>query len=121
MNTFKKIFRKPAILFVTLWAKRTYKQGVAAAEKRHQDEGETIYLAADSFKPDRLVTYNKWQFKIEKHAYGMAARLLTMNTLRSGCYYHTADRMGGNAMLKRDIETRRKAFVKERLRMAGLI
>ena len=118
---FKKIFRKPAILLVTLWANRTYRQGVAAAEQRHKEEGDTIYLAANSFRPDRLVTYNKWQFKFEKQAYGMAARLLTMNTLRSGCYYHTADRMGGRGMQKRDIEIRRKAFVKERLRLAGLI
>lgn len=117
----KKIFRRPAILFVTLWANRTYRQGVAAAEERHRKEGRMIYLAADSFKPDRLVTYDKRQFKIEKSVYGMAARLLTMNTLRAGCYYHTADGFEGNGLSKRDREIRRKAFIRERLHLAGLI
>ena len=121
MKTLKKLFRKPAILLVTLWARRTYRQGVEAAERRHRDTGEMIYLAANSFRPDRLVTYNKAQFKFEKRVYGVAARLLTMNTLRSGCYYHTADSLGGNALTPRDREIRRKAFIKERLRLAGLI
>ena len=118
---FKSILRKPAILMVTLWARRTFRQGVEAAEKRHRQEKETIYLAADSFHPDRLVTYSKVQFKIEKRVYGMAARLLTMNTLRSGCYYHTADRFGGNGLSEHQVNIRRKAFVKERLRKAGLV
>ena len=120
-NFIKRLFRKPAILFVTLWANRTFRQGVEAAEKRHEKEGWTIYLAADSFHPDRLVTYNKEQFKIEKRVYGMAARLLTMNTLRSGCYYHTAGKNGAGELTKREKEIRRKAFVKERLRIAKLI
>lgn len=120
-NFIRRLFRKPAILFVTLWANRTFRQGVEAAERRHGKEKETIYLAADSFHPDRLVTYSKAQFKIEKRVYGMAARLLTMNTLRSGCYYHTADRNGLNAIPEHEREIRRKAFVKERLRIAGLI
>jgi len=117
----KRIFRKPAIILVTLWANRTYKQGVAAAELRHKREGVMIYLASDTFRPDRLCTYNKAQFKYEKKVFGVAARLLTMNTLRSGCYYHTADRFGGNGLMKRDKEIRRKAFIKERLHLAGLV
>lgn len=121
MNIFKRIFRKPAIIFVTLYAKHIYKTGVAAAELRHEQEGNMIFLAANSFRPDHLVTYDKEQFKSEKRIYGMAARLLTMNTLRSGCYYHTADRYGGNGMTKHDSEVRRKAFIKERLKKAKLI
>lgn len=121
MNLFKKLLRRPAILMVTLWARRTYRQGVAAAEARHRKEHLTIYLAADSFHPDRLVTYDKFQFKAEKRVYGVAARLLTMNTLRSGCYYHTADRFGKNGMTHHEKEVRRKAFVRERLRLARLV
>ena len=121
MNFFKRIFRRPAILLVTLWAKRAYKQGVQAAEARHKQEKCTIYLAANSFHPDHLVTYDKAQFKIEKRAYGERARLLTMNTLRFRCYYYTADRYGNNGMDEKEKEIRRRAFIKERLRMAGLI
>lgn len=121
MNIFKKIFRKPAIILVTLYAKYIYRQGVDAAERRHRIEGNTIYLAANSFRPDHLVTYNKTQFKIEKHVYGMAARLLTMNTLRRGCYYYTADRFEANGISDHEKEIRKKAFIKERLQKAKLI
>lgn len=120
-SIFRELFRKPAILFVTLYARHVYQQGVDAAERRHAMEGNTIYLAANSFRPDHLVTYNKTQFKIEKHVYGQAARLLTMNTLRRGCYYYTADRFEANGMTDYDKEIRRKAFIKERLRLAKLI
>ena len=117
----RKLFRRPAILFVTLYAQHIYSQGVAAAERRHAADGSTIYLAANSFRPDHLVTYNKAQFKAEKHVYGVHARLLTMNTLRRGCYYYTSDRFGTNGMSDREKEIRRKAFIKERLRLAKLI
>lgn len=118
---FKKLFRKPAILFVTLWAKRTYRQVVDAAERRHAMEGKTIYCACNSFRPDHLVTYNRPQFRVEKAVYGMQARLLTINTLRRGCYYYTTDQFGKNGMTDHDKEKRRRAFVKERLRLAKLI
>ena len=121
MNIFKRIFRWPAMLFVTLYVRLIYRQGVEAAERRHQVEGNTIYLASKTFHPDRLVTYSKAQFKMQKRAFGVAARLLTMNTLKSGCYYHTADRFGNNGLSSRDRTIRRKAFVRERLRLAGLV
>lgn len=121
MNIFKRFFRWPAMLFVTLYARLIYRQGVDAAERRHQAEGNTIYLASKTFHPDRLVTYSKAQFKMQKRAFGVSARLLTMNTLKSGCYYHTADRYGNNGLSSRDREIRRKAFVRERLRLAGLV
>ena len=117
----RRIFRKPAVILVTLWAEHAFRDGMEAAERRHEKERVTIYLASDTFRPDHLVTYNKTQFKVEKRVYGMAARLLTMNTLRSGCYYHTADCFGMDGMNIEDIEIRRKAFIKERLRLAGLL
>ena len=121
MKFLKKLFRKPAIFFVSLWAKHVYKQGVEAAEARHRREGCTIYLAANSFRPDHLVTYDREQFRAEKQVYGVAARLLSMNTLRRGCYYYTADKFGANGLTRREAEIRRKAFIKERLHRARLI
>lgn len=121
MNFWKKLFRRPAIFFVTLYAKHIYNQGVEAAEKRHYVEGDRIYLASKTFHPDTLVTYNKGQFKVQKRAFGMAARLLTMNTLKQRCYYHTADRYGEGRLSEEDKEIRKKAFIRERLRYAGLI
>ena len=121
MNIIKKILRKPAIIIVTLYAKHVYNQGVDAAERRHAMEGKTIYLAQRPFHPDQLATYSKEQFKAEKRVFGVAARLLTMNTLKNHCYYHTADQFGQHAIGKHDMEIRKKAFIKERLRLAKLI
>ena len=121
MNLFKRILRRPAIIFVTLWARYAFRQGMDAANRRHAAEGCTVYLAANSFRPDHLVTYTKAQFKTEKRVYGVAARLLTMNTLKRGCYYYTPDRFGNNGISKRDLEIRKKAFIQERLRKAKLI
>lgn len=125
MNIFKKIARKISVLLVTIWAKRTWRIGVEAAERRWKQtppaQRRTIYLAANSFRPDHLVTYDKPQFKLEKHVYGYQARLLTMNRLRQGCYYYTADKYGNNGMTDEEKEIRRRAFIKQRLRMAGLI
>ena len=117
----KRLFRKPAIIIVTLYARLIYRQGVDAAERRHALENRTIYLASRTFRPDRLVTYDKAQFKAEKHVFGVSARLLTMNTLKRQCYYHTADRFGKDRLDKKEMKIRRKAFVKERLRLANLI
>ena len=44
-----------------------------------------------------------------------------MNTLRQYCYYHTADRFGQNGLSSHEKETRKKAFIKERLSLAKLI
>ena len=121
MKPKKKPFRKLSILFVTLWARIAYNKGVAAADLRHANEGSTIYLIEDTFKRGRLVTYDKAQFKAEKHVYGMSARLLTMNTLRQGAYYYTADRFGRSGLSHHEKEIRRKAFVRDRLRLAKLI
>ena len=121
----KKLFRRPAIMFVTLWARWAYDKGVKLAEERWKNTPaaarSTIYLAANSFRPDRLVTYDKTQFKMEKKVFGYHARLLTMNTLRNGCYYYTADKFGNNRIHDKEKEIRRSAFIKERLRIAGLI
>lgn len=122
MKFFKNLRRRAAIIFVTLWAKLAYEEGVRAAEnRRRKSDGEMIYLAKNSFRPDHLVTYDKEQFKIEKRVYGVAARLLTMNTLKTHCYYHTADRFGNNALSSHERETRKKAFIKERLHLAKLL
>lgn len=118
---FKTIFRAPAVFFVTLYAKFIYNQGKRAADHRHKEEKCAIYLAADSFDPRRMVTYRKEEFKFEKRVYGYKARLLTMNTLRKGCFYCTPDGYGNNALTPAQIEMRRRAFIKDRLRLARLV
>lgn len=118
---FKKLFRPVAVWVVTLWANRLWKQGIAMAEERHRKEGAQVYLASQNFRPDRLTTYTKRQFKVEKKVFGYHARLLTMTTLKRGCYYYTQNKLGTDGISEKDKELRRQFFIKERLQLARLI
>lgn len=117
----KKLFRRLAILVVTVWANHIYRTAVAQADARYRREHTMIYVASKNFQPDYLTTYDRNRFKAEKEVFGYAARLLTLQTLKNGCYYHTPDRAGNQAMSERDKEMRRQFFIRERLYKAKLI
>lgn len=117
----KKLFRRLAILVVTIWANYIYKTAVAQADARYRREHTMIYVASKNFQPDYLTTYDRNRFKAEKEVFGYAARLLTLQTLKIGCYYHTPDKAGNQAMSERDKEVRRQFFIRERLHKAKLI
>lgn len=118
---FKKLFRPLAVFVVTLWANLLWKQGIEMAKRRHKEEGWQVYLASKTFLPEELTTYTKNQFKVEKRAFGYHARLLTMTTLKRGCYYYTPNQYGQDGIDEKDEERRRRFFVKERLQLAKLI
>lgn len=117
----RRLFRRIAALVVTVYANRIYKQAVENADKRHKAEKVMIYVASATFQPDKLVTYDRWQFKAEKATFGYLARRLTLQTMKAGCYYHTADTAGNQAMTDREKERRRLAFIRERLMKAKLL
>lgn len=117
----KKVFRRLAAFFVTIYANHLYKKAVRIADERYATERQMIYVASQNFHPDRLTTYDKARFKAEKQVFGFHARLLTLQSLKNGCYYHTPDRAGNQEMTDREKERRRLFFVKERLQKAKLI
>lgn len=117
-----RAFRKRlAILAVTAWARHTFNTTRRKADERHQKEGWMIYVVSEPFRSNRLITYNRAAFKLAKGAWGFHGRLLTLTTLKNECWYHTPDTAGNQAMTERIIDTRRKAFIKDRLRAAKLI
>lgn len=120
-NFFKRIFRRPAVILVTLWARLIYNYGVRMADEAHKRSRNMTFLAADNFRPGMLTVYDKHRFKLEKKVYGYHARLLTMVTLKNGCYYHTCDRFGKNGMSEKDKDIRRRYFIMERLELAKLL
>ena len=115
------IFKKLAIVVVTIYANYIYKKAVRMADERYAKEHTMIYVASKTFRPDYLTTYDRRRFKAEKQVFGYSARLLTLQTLKNGCYYHTPDTAGNQKMSKHDIEARRRYFVQERLKKAKLI
>lgn len=116
----KKWFRKLAVMVVTIYANYLYRKAVRIADKRHAQEKQMIYVASKNFHPDYLTTYDRARFKREKKVFGFHARLLTLQTLKNGCYYHTPDRAGNQAMSEREKERRRLYFIRERLIKARL-
>lgn len=116
-----KIFKKLAISVVTIYANYLYKKAVRMADERYEKEHTMIYVASKTFHPDYLTTYDKRRFKMEKSVFGYHARLLTLETLKNGCYYHTPDKAGNQKMSEREKERRRQYFIRERLQKAKLI
>lgn len=115
------IFKKLAVVIVTIYANHLYKQAVRIADERYRKEHRMIYVASRNFRPDLLTTYDRDRFKFEKKVFGYHARLLTLQTLKHGCYYHTPDTAGNQAMTQEEKEARRLFFVQERLRKAKLV
>jgi len=121
MNLIKKIFRPLATKVVVIWANYTYDKVRRIADQRHEKEHTMIYVCAEPFRPYVLTTYDRKRFKGEKKVFGYSARLLTLTTLKNGCYYHTPDTAGNQALGKREIKRRRRYFALERLHKAGLL
>lgn len=114
------IFKKLAVVVVTFYGNYIYKKAVKAADERHRREHQMIYVASENFRPDVLTTYDRKRFKIEKRVFGYHARLLTLQTLKTGCYYHTPDTAGNQGMSEEEKERRRLFFIRERLEKARL-
>lgn len=114
-------FRPLAVFFVTAWARKTWKEAVRKADERYKKEHTMIYVASQPFEPNTLTTYSGRRFKIEKRVFGYHARTLSLQTLKNGCYYHTPDTAGNQAMTPEEIERRRQFFIRERLEKARLV
>lgn len=121
MKRIRTFFRKLAKKAVSAYAERLYNSAVQIADERHGRERIMIYVASKTFSPSELTTYDRYEFKAEKAAYGHLARRLTLQTLRSGCYYHTPDTAGNQRMSESEVERRKKAFIRERLKKAKLL
>lgn len=116
-NPFKILARKVVIL----WTKYIYNKAVKIADRRYREEHTMIYVVSKPFRPDLLVTLSKREFKAMKlYSWGYRGRLLTLQTLRNGCYYHTPDPVGNQSMDDNERARRLKYFIKERLIKAKL-
>ncbi len=118
LNTLRK---GVARWFVTLYAKYLFDRAKREADQRYEQQRTMIYVAHDLFNENVLTTYDRHLFRSIKHNSGSAMDLMTLQSLKWGCYYHTPDKAGNQAMSKKDIEIRRKFFIRERLQKANLL
>lgn len=105
---------------VTRYAKREFYAAMRRADERHKHEHTMIYVCSKPFQPEVLTTYDRIRFKREKQVWGWHATLLSLQSLKYGCYYHTPDKAGNQRMKQKDIDIRLKYFIEERLALAKL-
>jgi hypothetical protein len=117
MKRIKRFFNRLAIMVVTAYGNRIYRKAVKAADERHAQEKETIYV---SYFGRELRTFNRAEFRYAKKKIG-ASRNYNMTAFRNAACYYTADRSGKNGMSPRDKELRRLAFIKFLLINAKLV
>lgn len=119
MIIMKKFFRTLAGYIVTMYANRLYRKAVKAADKRHEIEKETIYVASSIADVRELTTYNRAQFRRVKNR--LFIPKFYISNLRSGAWYYTADRGGKGGLSAKEKKARRLAFVRHVLHRAGLL
>lgn len=122
INSIKAFFRRIAIYLVTAYANRIYQKAVLAADKRHEEEKERIYVSNGAFNASVLRTFNRKQFRRAKNLLGMAGKKdYNICILKKAAWYYTANRDEKDGMSAKTRELRRLAFVKTILRNAKLV
>lgn len=128
MGKFNDFRRRLAGNIVTYYYNRQYRKAVAEAERRHKDEGTTIYVIDHFIKGQLLSTINRKQFRFIKHAAQETHRNMLFwspkygtDMLREQAWYHTADGSGKNVLSPTEIERRRLALIRAGLKKARLL
>lgn len=122
IGSIKEAIRRMAIYVVTVYANRIYRKAVEAAEKRHEAEGEMIYVANGAIDASVLRTYNRKEFrKVKRLLKVYDSKAYNLYALKQSAWYHTANRQGGEELSPREKGLRRLAFVKHVLRNAKLV
>lgn len=122
MKRIKAFFRKIAIWVVTAYGNRIYRKAVESADKRHEQDKETIYVSNGVVNGSVLRTYNRAEFRKAKRLLRMYdSKTFNVAALKAACWYHTADRSGKNGLSAKDKELRRLAFIKMLLQNAKLL
>lgn len=118
----KAFFRRMAIYVVTAYANRIYRKAVRAADKRHAEEKETIYVANAVVDASELRTYNRKEFRRAKRILRVSnPKEFNLAMMKKSAWYYTPNRLEQDGMSPRDKKLRRLAFVKHLLRNAKLV
>jgi hypothetical protein len=113
----KKFFKKIARYVVAAYANRLYKKAVKRADERHEKERIMVYVISSFFDDKHLVCCNRKEFRMMKAKLRLRHHI---QTLKEGCWYHTADAIERNGLDPRDQEARKRVFVRMLIKKAGL-
>lgn len=129
---FRRTRRRIAGRLVTWHCDRVYRKAVEHAEARHSEDGNAFYVVDHPVREGRLVVISRREFRglRERARRDFVSRPegrifwdngYNMSKVKDGCWYHTADRGGNNAMDERTRNLRRLMFLRIGLRRAGLV
>ena len=122
IDLIKGYIRKMSIYVVTAYANHIYRKAVEAAEKRHSEDKEMIYVANGAVNASVLRTYNRKEFRKMKRILKIGDnKSYNLTGLKASAWYHTANRDEKEGLSLKAKELRRKAFVKNILRNAKLV
>lgn len=121
MKRIKQFIKKLAIIVVTAYGNRIYRKAVSAAEKRHSEVKEMIYVSNGVINGTVLRTYNRAEFRKAKRMLRVTSKQYSVTELKKAAWYHTANRSELDGMSDHDRELRRKAFIKFLLQNAKLV
>lgn len=126
----RKFFKKIAGVLVTWYYTRIYRKAVKMADEQHARYGGTWYVVDHLYKGQLMSVIDRKAFRRMKHdaqrwtnpRFEMYySNDYNISLVKEGCWYHTADRSGNNALPKRDCEIRRLALVRIGLIRAKLM
>ena len=134
LKTIREFAKRLAKYLVTYYYNRCYNKAVAQADRRHDEEGEMMYVVDHLVKDQTLTVINRAQFRRMKHdmqKIGFRHKVENWQMywseqygtgiLKDGAWYHTADRSGQNGLSEVDREARRLFFIRVGLFRAKLI
>lgn len=117
----KKLFRKLAVLFVTAHAKRIYESAARCAEHKHKEMGRRVFVITNQEDTKELLILTDKEFLSVRRKLGIRSKDCTLAMLRSQSWYYTANENGRASLKGKELEVRRRAFIKDSLENAGLI
>jgi hypothetical protein len=128
----KKLARRIASFFVTLYYNRNYKKAKELCDKRHHDFGEMFYVIdwPTTSGKNVLRVINRKKFRSLKHwaqKYYVSKDLrfwsneYNIALIKDGSWYHTANREEKDGLSAQQAEIRRLAFIREGLKRAKLL
>ena len=122
INAIKAFFRRIAVYVVTAYANHIYQKAVKVADKRHEEEKTTIYVANGTIDASELRTYNRNEFRrVKRFLKIYDNKSYNMCNFKQASWYYTPNAEGAGGMTPRTKELRRLAFVKNILRNAKLV
>lgn len=116
-----KPFKKLASFFVTAYANRVFRNAVKIADSWHEGTGKRYYVIFSPEGNDKLVTIDDNGFLAIRKAMGMTGKEYPIAKLKNTCWYYTPNISDKDRITDRELEVRRLAFVRDRIKKAKLL